>query len=257
MVVTAWLSDAGRQRLLEAIDCEATDDLDRAGDADLVAVSTRLPKGLSTSIVGELRAATSAPIVAVAHAGGEGAAVRMLATGGTGVVAEGNEEALRSFLDPDHHDERLVDTYVQSMERRSGGQGPGRGLDPVTGLPGAAALEERLRELSQGEELPRLAFVRMPGYAEVARRLSFDAAELLRRRVAAGSPGCRRPRPAPASAAGQPPCGLSAFVGHPRWRFGDFVAFRGRYLGTVSTPPAKSSRGTREVERVAQGKGAV
>ncbi len=192
LVVTAWLSDAGRQRLLEAIECEATDDLDRAGDADLVAISTRLPKGRSTSIVSELRAATAAPIVAVAHAGGEGAAVRMLAAGGTGVVAEGNEEALRSFLDPEHHDERLVDTYEQSLERRSGGHGPGRGLDPVTGLPGAAALEERLGELSQGEKLPRLAFVRMPGYAEVARRLSFEAAELLRRRVAAGFDGlCR------------------------------------------------------------------
>lgn len=52
-----------------------------------MAISTRLPKGRSTSIVAEVREATGAPIVAVAHAGGEGAAVQMLAAVGTGVVA--------------------------------------------------------------------------------------------------------------------------------------------------------------------------
>ncbi len=186
LVVTAWLSDAGRQRLLDTVECEVSDDLERAGDAALVAVSTRLPKGRSTAIVGELLAATGAPIVAVTHAGGEGVAVRMMAAGAAAVVAEGNEEALRSFLDADHHDERLVDTYEQSMERRSGSPAAGRGLDPLTGLPGSAALEQRLSELSQGERLPRIAFVRLPGYGEVVRRLSLDAAELLRRRIAAG-----------------------------------------------------------------------
>lgn len=185
LVLVCWLSDSARVRLAEAGDFEIVDDRDRIAEADLVAVSTRIPKGHSSSVVGEFRAATAKPIVAIAHAGGEDVAVEMLAGGASGLVAEGNEEAIQGYLTGTGHNERLVDTFERSVARQAGDEDDEDGRDPVTRLPGPSALEERLASSSQAEQLPRLGFARLPGYEQAARRLSIDAAELMRRRLAA------------------------------------------------------------------------
>lgn len=186
LILAVWLSDSARVRLAESGDFEITDDSERVDAADLIAVSTRVPRGQSAGVVAEFRAATAKPIVAIAHAGGEDVAVEMLTLGASGLVAEGNEEAIHGYLAGTGHNERLVDTFERSVARRDGdGAGDDDGRDPVTRLPGAAALEERLVGAAHADQLPRLGFVSLPGFDRACRRLSLDAAELLRRRIAA------------------------------------------------------------------------
>ena len=184
LLLTCWISESVSSRLVAA-GCELTDDTQRAAEASAIVVSTRIPPGRSVSVVEEFRATTDCPIVAVVNPGGEAVAVELLAAGASGVVAEGNEEGVLSFLTPQDGVERLVDSFERRIDREATGLGEaGRQRDSVTNLPGPGALEARVVALAQGGALPRLALLTVSGVAEAARRLSHDAAELLRRRIA-------------------------------------------------------------------------
>ncbi len=183
-VVAFWLSDAARTRLASTGHVTVVDDEARLTEATLVAVSTRLPAGTPASIVGDIRGKVSVPILAIVHPGGENIAVEMLATGATALIAEGNEGAVVAFAGAGPHEAGLVDTYEQSLDRRLNRLGQvGDDRDEVTNLPGPGALGARLLR-SDGSFIPRLAFATVVGMQEATRRMSTDARELVRRRLA-------------------------------------------------------------------------
>jgi HD-GYP domain-containing protein (c-di-GMP phosphodiesterase class II) len=120
----------------------------------------------------------------IVHPGGEDLAVEMMAAGATGIVAEGNEPTVAAFLGTDLDGTALLEAFEQTLDRRSaGGRRASGDRDPVTRLRGAAALDARLAGSGSGS-VPRLASVRVLGFDEVIRRLSVEARDLFRRRLA-------------------------------------------------------------------------
>ena len=75
LVVCFWVSEASRVRMAEGFPCTITEEIHRIPDADLLAVSTRVPRSRSLGLLDELRPQTDAPIVVVCHAGGEAVAL--------------------------------------------------------------------------------------------------------------------------------------------------------------------------------------
>lgn len=182
-----------RARLAElgAHDLVGNDD---SGDVDLVVVSTRMPRGDVVPLLPSLRERGGA-IVALVHTGGEGLAVEIMRSGGAGVVAEGNEEALHAFVSGAEHETGLLETYDRQLAQARGGTDALRARDPISRLPTRPAFDQRLVELTQSGDVPRVAFVRLLHLAGASRlqgpsgmpaepRVVIEAAALVRRRLA-------------------------------------------------------------------------
>lgn len=183
LVVSYWLAEAARTRLAASGTMLVVDDDARLAEADLVVVSTRVPAGSSPSFITELRTKVSCPIVAIVHPGGEAVAVEFLAAGASSLVAEGNEESVGSLLGGESDETRLLANYELSLDRAANGVRGVGDRDLITGLRGAADLAARLAR-GTGAPMPRLAFMRIVGLEEAMRRMSVDARDLLRRRLA-------------------------------------------------------------------------
>lgn len=181
-VLVAGVPEAASRRLAEAGDYRLLYELEQADEADVAVVSTRAPRGELGPLMAALRSQASCPIVALVHTGGEALAVDVLRAGGVGVVAEGNEGALRSFLSNQPHDQSMVDTYDRQVG--SGARDAQRGRDPATGLPGRSIFEQRVDDLVTSGEIPRVAYVRVVNLDAVADRISPEAQTLMRRRIA-------------------------------------------------------------------------
>lgn len=182
-VLAAGLGERARQRLVELGGFELVEDVERASDADLVVVSTRLPRGEVTTFLDAVRGHSGGPVVALVHTGGEGLAVEIVRAGGVGVVAEGNEEALRAHAAGTGHDTALVDIFERQLAQTGAAGDPTRDRDPATGLPGARAFERRIAELAQSGEVPRVAFLRLLHLGRSQQRGERAANTLVRRRL--------------------------------------------------------------------------
>ena len=184
VIVSYWLSDAARTRLTASGPVHVVDDVERVHEAALIAVSTRIPAGQSPAVIAELRSTVHVPIVAIVHPGGEATAVDLVQAGATGLVAEGNEEAVGAYLGEVSGVAGLVDTFEQRFDRRASSGRAGSGdRDPITNLRGPTALASRLAGGTSGV-VPRLAALRLVGFDDATRRMSVDARDLLRRRLA-------------------------------------------------------------------------
>lgn len=179
----AGLSDAARQRLHDTSQHVLVDDPDELASADLVVVSTRLPRADLRPLLASLREAAGKPLVALAHTGGEAIAVEIVRAGGIGVVAEGNEAALRALHEGAPHDQSMVELYDWQLSQ-AGAFDSLRGHDRTTGLPGAGAFEQRVADLTAGGEIPRVMMLRVIGLRQRDSRLSMEGSNLLRRRLA-------------------------------------------------------------------------
>jgi HD-GYP domain-containing protein (c-di-GMP phosphodiesterase class II) len=184
LVVSLWLSDSVRNRLVAAGGLQIVDDLDRAGSADLIAVSTRIPPGESPARIAEIRQIAACPIVVIVHPGGEDVAVALMSGGASGLVAEGNEPTVAAFFGSDMSGASFIEAYEQTLDRRSAGRRASGDRDPVTRLRGMSALDARLANGTAGA-VPRLGWAKVIGFGEATRRLSMEARDLLRRRLAA------------------------------------------------------------------------
>lgn len=173
------------QRLGALGGVEVTEELERLEDATALLVSTRAPRAEVASRLAALADRLRCPVVAVAHTGGEATAVEIMRSGGTAVIAEGNEEALKSLLSRDTEDAGLVDTYARHFGRTHAQAGRSRGRDATTGLPDSSRFDERLAELYQQGEVPRIGYVRIVHLAAASDVLSATGIGLLRRRLAA------------------------------------------------------------------------
>lgn len=189
LVLAPGLPEASRTRLqaLAAGDgsLEITEDLDRAGEARLVVLSTRVPRAELTACMARVTATSTSPVVALAHAGGESQSVEIVRRGGVAVIAEGNEPAIAGLLTGDpSSDTGLLDSYDRHVARTESAAQGTRGRDPVTGLPDRTSLDMRLANLEQEGEVPRLVLVRVVRAPLVPEELGEDAATLVRRRMA-------------------------------------------------------------------------
>lgn len=201
-VVSLWVAPASRERIEQSFLSEVTDDLEQAAVADLIAISTRIPRVRMNRVMQRLRDATDAPMVVICHAGGEQVAVELMELGASSVVAEGNEKALMNAvedatpiepnyegldIEPEEEEEAatsmLVTTLAQKLESPTTGSASLRATDPVTGLPTSAAFELRMAELSQRTTLPRLGFVRVANPRTTVGDLDAEALGLLLRRL--------------------------------------------------------------------------
>ena len=183
LVLGVGLPDACRRRVGALDGIEVTDDVARVADAGLVLLSTRVPRAELTNLMATIAPTVAGPVVALVHTGGEQSAVEVVRRGGRGVLAEGNEAGLVSFLNGDAGAQALLETYDREVARTEASPGRTRGTDTVTGLPDGASLEARLDALSQDDVVPRVALlriVRTPG-RDV---LNEDGASLVRRRLA-------------------------------------------------------------------------
>lgn len=184
-VLAHRVTGSSRERLLEAFPCEIVDERGRADNIDLIVVSTRMPLGQVSGALAGFRRIRTVPVVAIVHAGGEDLATELLRAGAAGLVAEGNEAAIASFAGNRSSDASLVETYEQRLGRSRPADLGSPGRDPVTGLPTRGDFEAVLTEATQAGSVPRIGFVRVTNYDDSVRRLSDEATNLLRRRLAA------------------------------------------------------------------------
>ena len=181
--------------------CEISEGMDTVSSADLVVISTRLPRIRMASVMQQLsEVSKETPTVVVCHAGGEKTARALVSLGATHVIAEGNEATLRKLQpeagpgtppvgedglsremrEPDA--EPLLSGFAYEIERvASGGRLHSR-IDPITGLPTGAAFSLRFADHTQGESLPRVAFLRVTQAPTLYTSLEQQPLDMLRRR---------------------------------------------------------------------------
>ncbi len=181
-VVALWLPQAARWTFAEEDGVTVTEEPEHAATASMVLLSTRVPGDRIGSIVGELQSVTDKPIVVVVHTGASETASKLLADGATTVVGEGNVAAAHALLGIRSYEESALESFAHQLSRESGSATGGDRDVNQAHLLGADALESRLMALTQTGVVPRLGFVRVSGFARSTRRLSMDAADLLRRR---------------------------------------------------------------------------
>lgn len=179
------VTGSSRDRLLEAFPCEIIEERGRADNIDLIVVSTRMPLGQVSGALAGFRRIKTVPVVAIVHAGGEDLATELLRAGAAGLVAEGNEAAIASFAGDRRSDASLVETYEQHLGRSRPADLGSPGRDPITGLPTRGDFDAVLTEATQTGEVPRVGFLRIINFDDSVRRLSDEAGNLLRRRLAA------------------------------------------------------------------------
>ncbi len=193
-VVALWCSEASRERMNEGFECDVADELDKVGSADLVVISTRVPRVRVRRVMDRLAREASGPIVVVCHAGGEGAATELMELGASSVVAEGNERTLANLVggavriepsDPDVivNDETLLTTFSHHLDATTSGSVRARGTDPVTGLATSSSFELRMADQGQRSAVPRLGFIRVANAHATTAGLDRETADLLRRRL--------------------------------------------------------------------------
>jgi HD-GYP domain-containing protein (c-di-GMP phosphodiesterase class II) len=178
------LTDATRKRLLATGGYMLLDDTSKASDADLIVVSTRMARGDLSALLATLRAGRPCPLVALVHTGGEPLAVEVMRAGGVGVVAEGNEVALAAYVTGAGQEGSLVETYERQVSQSRAREDQNRGRDDVTDLPSRSAFDQRLVELGQDGDVPRIVLMRVLHLDRAASRLSKQATDLIRRRLA-------------------------------------------------------------------------
>ncbi len=182
LIVGIGLNEATLQRIRDCGSLDLSDDTDRVGDAVIVALSTRTDRGQITRMPTGVDPQRT-PIVVICHPGGEEAAVGLMQQGCAGVVAEGNEGALASFVDPERHTDLLVEGFLEQQGKGSG-SGGSRHRDPITNLPEVASFETRLGEIIEAGASPNVVMMQITNLDSARQRTDARAVNLLRRRLA-------------------------------------------------------------------------
>lgn len=180
MVFGAGLTDSTLNRMRDCGFFDVIDDVESIDSADVVVASTRVPPG-KTIKRKDFAVGSDVPVVALCHAGGEELAVEMMRDGFSGVVAEGNEQAIYSFIDPEDFEETMVESFIEN-EEANGGSG-GR-TDPVTGMANSSAFESDLAEFLEAGATPVLFMLRLRNLDTARQRTDPLTVNVLRRRLA-------------------------------------------------------------------------
>ena len=180
IVFGVGLTSSTLNRMRDSGAFDVIDDIESIGSAEVVVVSTRLPPG---KIVrrSDFDVDPDVPVVALCHAGGEAVATDMMRNGFVGVVAEGNEQAIYSFINPEDFAETLVETFLETEESNGN---PGGRTDPVTGLKNSTAFESDLEEFLEAGATPVLFLLRLRNLDTARQRTDPLTVNVLRRRLA-------------------------------------------------------------------------
>jgi GGDEF domain-containing protein len=181
MLLAIGLNEASLQRARDTSGFEVSTDPAGLHAASLVLISTRTGRGRAPRMPADVDPEET-PIVVICHPGGEETAVELMRQGCSGVIAEGNERALGSFVDPEQHTDVLVEGYLEQLETRAGGST--RRRDPVTNLPELASFEMRLGEFIEAGTPPNVMMLQITNLDQARDRTDSRAINLLRRRLA-------------------------------------------------------------------------
>lgn len=176
------LNEATMQRIRDCGSLEVSNDASQLRGANLIALSTRAGRGQTPKIPSDIDP-ISTPIVVVCHPGGEETAVKLMQQGCAGVIAEGNERALGSFIDPDSHTDLLVEGFLE-QQGKGRGESKLRHRDPVTNLPEVASFEMRLGDYVEAGTPPNVVMMQITNLEKARERTDTRAVNLLRRRLA-------------------------------------------------------------------------
>ena len=182
LLVGIGLNEPTLQRIRDAGSFEVSDDSSQVLGATIIALSTRTDRGQVAKMPEDIDP-EGTPIVVVCHPGGETQAVSLMQKGCVGVVAEGNEQALASFVDPDHHTDVLIAGFLEQQGGGSGRSGGGK-YDPITNLPETASFETRLGEFTEAGTPINVVMLEITNLETARERTDSRAVNLLRRRLA-------------------------------------------------------------------------
>ncbi len=181
LVVAIGLNEATQQRLRD-VGFEVTTELTQVIGASIVALSTRSARGQTVRMPSDVDP-ESTPVVVICHPGGEEIAVSLMQQGCAGVVAEGNERAVGSFIDPERHTDVLVEGFLEQQGKGRTNRGRTH-RDPVTDLPEVASFEMRLGEFIEAGTPPNVVMMQITNLDKALQRTDTRAVNLLRRRLA-------------------------------------------------------------------------
>jgi HD-GYP domain-containing protein (c-di-GMP phosphodiesterase class II) len=184
-VLGVGLPDEVVTRLTESGPITVTDDLQTAGEVDVILLSTRLPLVEVLQAAAHVRDHARCPVVALVHTGGEATAVEVVRAGGVSIVSESNQEALEGLLGDGPGDVSLVEVYARHLGRSQTRRTAGGGRDTSTGLADRSLFDERLTELTVSGSVPRVGFARVLELEHAVNSLGPTAVSLLRRRLSA------------------------------------------------------------------------
>ncbi len=182
LLVAIGLNEPTLQRIRDHGAFEVSDDPAQTLGATIIALSTRAPRGQIVKMPADVDP-ESTPIVVVCHPGGEETAVGLMQKGCAGVIAEGNENALDSFVDPESHTELLVEGYLEQQGEGRSGRSGGR-LDPITNLPEENSFEARISEILEEGSPPNVMMLQITNLDLARERTDIRAVSLVRRRLA-------------------------------------------------------------------------
>jgi hypothetical protein len=190
----AW-APAARTPVVTALEAGGLQVVDSPDGAAYAVVSTRLARHRVLEYIGMARQ-EQLPVIILVHPGGEALAVEAVRSGGETAIAEGDVEALRSLgaEDPeealgDQRADALLEAFEVSLGRTQvASRAPVTLIDPISGLPAAGALQQRLAVLSADSEAAlRMVSISVPALGERTRvRLGTDGHAILHRRIASG-----------------------------------------------------------------------
>lgn len=175
-------NEASLQRARDTSGFEVSTDPNELRAARIVTISTRAERGRTPRMPSDVDP-ESTPVVVICHPGGEQTAVELMKMGCAGVIAEGNERALGSFVNPEQHTDVLVEGFLEQQEKTRLG-GSTRRRDPVTNLPEVASFEMRLGEFIEAGTPPNVVMMQITNLDQARDRTDSRAINLLRRRLA-------------------------------------------------------------------------
>lgn len=148
-------------------------------------ISTRIPRGEITALVGESAAKFDGPIIALAHPGGEAGAVEAIRAGAAAIVAEGDRAAILSIINGTPRDAHaLVDAFDVSIGRGAPTRVGASSTSSTTGLPSSVSLATRLATWADPERKLRVISFRVIHFAQATARMGPEAVSMLHRRLA-------------------------------------------------------------------------
>lgn len=168
LVLCVGISEAGKQRLLDATTADLTDDDSRAGEATAALVSTR---GWDPDAPGAFP--EGVPVLVLCHPGGETAAIDMMARGAIAVLAEGDEAGVGRYLGQVDGPPPLLEAFME--------HGPSTAV-AAEAVHGPVEFGRRIGSVQDGV-MPRILLTKIANYPAARSRAGSEAMAAIMRRL--------------------------------------------------------------------------
>ncbi len=167
LVVCVGLTDATKQRLLDEVDVDLTDDVDQVSNADVIVASTRAHPDWQSL------AHSGTPLLVLCHPGGEEEAALAMGEGASAVIAEGDEAGVGRFLDPEAQEGPIVAAFSHYSA----------GDAPLPETPKGPVDFGRAIGESAGGTMPTIMLARIDNYGTAQSRAGIETMASVMRRL--------------------------------------------------------------------------